>query len=167
MGQSYGKTTRIVACQNSRSREGNRSCAKAVGIEKFKWGGYGTTALFSIYLSLIQSPWRWRQHIPPKHRNTLTILRGVITRKTCCERPKTLYSHCCSILWRFQFSSQSVDVLSWQKFYKAHYELSQRVSHFLNCQSSDAGNGGGGHVACLGAILNIEFLVRIPQEKKC
>ena len=35
-----------------------------------------------IHLNQIQSPWRWRQHIPPKHLNKLIILHTVTTQMT-------------------------------------------------------------------------------------
>jgi hypothetical protein len=31
---------------------------------------------------LITGPWRWRQHVPPKHRSTFNELHGVISQKT-------------------------------------------------------------------------------------
>jgi len=43
---------------------------------------------FSLCLKQIQSPWRWAQRIPQKHRIKLTILQRVITYKTVnCATP--------------------------------------------------------------------------------
>jgi len=109
----------------------------------------------------MHSPWRWRQHIPPKHRNRLTILHGVITWKTEYFIFSLLVPYCGG-------SSSTVSLKTFypNKFYKAHYELSQRTSHFLDCQSSDSSKMCR-FCSIHGATLNIECLVRIPQEKKC